>query len=75
MARGWRHMLTMRPEVEADLGRRARSVKAAAGDGYEVDERRGRNRDRAQVRTATYDAMRTEAETRRLTRALDAARR
>jgi hypothetical protein len=40
----------------------------------EVDAETSRNRYRVSVRTATHDAARAEAETRDLTRAIDAGR-
>jgi len=63
-------------EVQADLRARAERIASAAGDSddYEVDTRVGATRARASVRTASYAAMRDEAENRTLTRALDAGR-
>lgn len=75
MRRNWRRQVTFLPGVRDDLARRARSVQSVAGPDYEVDVRRGRTRYRAQVRTANARSARREAETRRLTSALDAARR
>lgn len=60
--------------VQADLRKRAERVKAAAGDGHEIDVSVGTVRARASVFTATADAARREARTRSLTRAIDAAR-
>jgi len=62
-------------EVQADLERRGRAVAAAAGPGHDVQTWVGRNRARVTVRTATAEARRAEATARRLTRAIDAARR
>ncbi|ROS62203.1 hypothetical protein EDF38_1306 [Frigoribacterium sp. PhB160] len=63
-------------EVQADLRDRAERIASAAGssEDYEVDTRVGRTRARASVRTASFEAMRDEAENRTLTRALDAGR-
>lgn len=65
------------PEVLADLERRANAIAAAAGGSpdYEVDSRLGAERARASVVTATAEAMRDEATSRTLTRAIDAGRR
>jgi hypothetical protein len=60
--------------VAADLEERAEAIAAAAGEGMEVETETGRNRVRVSVRTATPEAARAEAETRALTRALDAGR-
>jgi hypothetical protein len=62
------------PEVLADLSARAHRIANAAGDGMEVDAELGRVRARATVFTATFEAMRAEATTRALTRAVDAGR-
>lgn len=61
-------------EVRAELERRARAIASAAGEGFEVETFKGRNRYRVQVRTATELARRAEATDRTLTRALDAGR-
>jgi hypothetical protein len=61
-------------EVQADLGRRARAIARSAGPGMEVDESVGANRARASVVTATFEARRAEATSRKLTRAIDAGR-
>lgn len=61
-------------EVENDLRRRAERIAAAAGDGMEADSSIGANRARASVRTATFEAMRAEADGRALSAALDAGR-
>lgn len=60
--------------VSQDLKARADRIASAAGAGMETDYQVGRNRARASVRTATYDAMRAEAKTRALSRAFDAGR-
>lgn len=62
------------PAVEADLRRRAERIAAAAGPGMEVSSDRGVNRARASVVTATFAAMRREATSRALSRAIDAGR-
>lgn len=62
-------------EVLDDLTRRGRAVAAAAGPGHELQPYVGRNRARVTVRTATDDARRAEATDRRLTAAINAARR
>ncbi|MGV3564156.1 MAG: hypothetical protein ACO1ON_12840 [Nocardioides sp.] len=62
------------PEVQADLKARADRIAAAAGEGHEVDVRIGAHRARASVRTATFDARRSEATDKTLTSALDAGR-
>lgn len=58
--------------VRADLDRRAGAIAARAGDGFESETDAGPNRVRAAVWTATPEAVRSEAEDRALTRALDA---
>lgn len=60
--------------VKADLSKRAQRVRNAAGPGHAVDVTTGRNRVRASVRTDTIDAMLAQAETKNLTRAMQAAR-
>lgn len=62
------------PGVLADLMRRGNAVRAAAGHGHMVTSRIGQTRARVSVITGTEGARRREAETRNLTRALDAAR-
>jgi hypothetical protein len=62
------------PEVRRDLERRARNIAAAAGPGFEADSEIGRNRARASVWTATFEAMAAEATDRALTRSIDAGR-
>lgn len=62
------------PEVQAELRQRAQRIAAAAGPGHEVQMWVGRNRARATVRTATWQARHAEATTRALTRAIDAGR-
>lgn len=62
------------PEVQRDLKRRADAIARQAGPGHEVDLEVGRNRTRAEVRTATPAARRAEATSRNLSRALDAGR-
>jgi hypothetical protein len=60
--------------VQADLKRRADRIAARAGPGMETSSQVGRNRARASVITATAEAMRNEATSRSLTRAIDAGR-
>lgn len=62
------------PGTLAELRRRADRVAALAGEGMEASSMVGRNRARASVVTATFDARRAEAKTRALSRAFDAAR-
>ncbi len=61
-------------EVQADLKRRADRIAAAAGPGHEVEERVGRNRARATVRTTTVEAMIQQAAHQTLSRAIEAGR-
>jgi len=60
--------------VAKDLKARAARIAAAAGEDMEVDYAVGRNRARASVRTASWRAVRAEAKTRDLSRALGAGR-
>ena len=60
--------------VKADLARRARNIAASAGPGMSTSSSRGRNRALAMVWTDTPEAMRAEATSRKLTRAVDAGR-
>lgn len=62
------------PGVLADLDARARRIAAAAGEGMEPSSRVGRNRARASVVTASYDARRRESRNMDLTKAIDAGR-
>lgn len=61
-------------EVEEELLRRARRIAAAAGPGFVADSEVERNRARAAVYTATFDAILAEAEDHALLRAVDAGR-
>lgn len=61
-------------KVQADLVARGSRIAAAAGDGIVVQAERGRDRSVVFVTTATHDARRAEAESRALTRAIDAGR-
>lgn len=70
---GIRELLRSRA-VLRDLTRRAHNIAAAAGPGHEVDSEVGPRRARADVRTATFEAMEAEATNRNLTRAIDAGR-
>lgn len=59
------------PEVVAHLQAQAEQVAARAGDGMVVlPAERGRNRARVAVVTGTWEAQRSEATDRSLTRAL-----
>lgn len=60
--------------VRADLERRARQIDDAAGGGMNVDSIIGKTRARATVAAVTIEARRREAESRALTRAIDAGR-
>lgn len=60
--------------VREDIDRRAAAIAAAAGEGMETDGEVGAKRYRASVRTANASAMKAEAKTRSLSRALDAGR-
>jgi len=64
------------PAVQADLERRARSIAAVANAAGEhvVRSEVGKKRARAAVVTADIEAMKAEARTRNLTRAIDAGR-
>ena len=62
------------PEMLADLSARAARIAASAGEGMVVDADVGRNRARATIFTATFEARHAEATTRALTRAVDAGR-
>lgn len=61
-------------EVLADLEDRANRIASSAGDGHAVSAEVGTVRARASVRTDTLEAAKAEAETRDLTRAIDAGR-
>lgn len=58
------------PEVEADLLARAGSIAGQAGPGMATVSMVGKTRARAVVYTATAEAMRAEADTRDLSRAI-----
>ena len=63
------------PAVVALVNERANRIAAAAGEGFRVRERPKRvNRYGAQVRTATEEGRRRQAEGNVLTSALDAGR-
>lgn len=69
------------PQITAEIARRARLIAAAAdsatgrpGD-HSVEVAVGRNRSRAAVYTETFNAMHREADSRTLTRSIDAGRR
>lgn len=61
-------------KVGKDLSERGRRIAEAAGPGHAVTRRRGSSRQRVSVITDTPEAMRSEATTHTLTRALDAGR-
>lgn len=60
--------------VEAMLRAKAEAIAAAAGDGFVAESMIGQNRARASVRTDTVEAMRAEAESHLLSRAIEAGR-
>ena len=62
------------PGVVADLEARGRRVAAAAGPGHKLDSSVGKIRARVGVITDPTEARRSEARSRSLTRAIDAAR-
>ena len=61
-------------DVRRDLDERARRIAAAAGPGMRSSSTRGHSRAIAMVWTDTPAAMRAEATSRKLTRAIDAGR-
>jgi hypothetical protein len=71
-SKGLEHLLKVeaRPLVE----KIAANIADAAGEGMEYDVQIGRSRARGLVWTGTGAAMRAEAESRALTRAIDAGR-
>jgi hypothetical protein len=62
------------PAVVADLEARGRRIARAAGPGHRVDSEVGKIRARVGVITDPTEARRSEARSRSLTRAIDAAR-
>ena len=60
--------------VMSDIEARGARIAAAAGEGFEVNSTRNRDRSVVFVRTETTEARRAEAEDRALTRAIDAGR-
>ena len=62
------------PGTKAKLKSVADRIANAAGPGNLTLTGEGRTRSRASVVTTTYEAMRAEAKTRNLTRAVDAGR-
>lgn len=66
------------PEVRAELLRRGQAIAAAAesngGGTIHVNESEGKSRARVTVVTGDYQAMKSEAENRSLSRSLDAGR-
>ena len=61
-------------EMQRDLIRRSRKVKAAAGEGFEESVFVGKRRARASVITATFAARRRQSRDNALQRALSAGR-
>ena len=61
-------------EVQADLRRRADAIASAAGPGFESSIFVGKNRARASVITADFEAIRANAKTNVLLKSLDAGR-
>lgn len=49
------------PAVEAEISRRCNAIAAACGDGYEASVKKGKNRVRGSVITATPAAMQDNA--------------
>lgn len=62
------------PEVLADLRARAERVRNAAGPGFEMDSRVGRNRARASVKAESFSARVRNSRENILIRALEAGR-
>ena len=60
--------------VADDLAARGDRIAAAAGEGFEVKATTNRDRAVVFVSTETFEARQAEAETRALTRAIDAGR-
>ena len=63
------------PAMARLLQEMGRSIASSAGSGHEVEVDPGPNRVRVEVRTETFEAMRSEAHHRTLTSAVDAGRR
>lgn len=61
-------------EVAAELEARGQRIAAAAGPGHRVDVTKNRDRAVVFVTTDTTEARKAEAESRALTRAVDAGR-
>jgi hypothetical protein len=61
-------------DVADEINRRGEAIARAAGEGVEVDSTRNRDRAVTFVRTATEEAREAEAESRALSRAIDAGR-
>lgn len=66
--------LRLEPGVIDDLGERADRIASSAGAGYEASTFEGKNRGRASVITADFDAIRDNAKNQTLLRSLDAGR-
>lgn len=75
LKRGAVEQLLKGPEITRLLTDMGQSIARAAGPGHEVNVDRGPNRVRVEVVTSTFEAMRNEARTRALTRAVQAGRR
>lgn len=77
---GIRQFLSTDPGIKDDLQARADAVqqsadsKLSSGEGHEASVYVGRDRQRATIRTATFEARQAEAENHTLTSSLDAAR-
>lgn len=63
------------PEAVADLRRRSDNIAEAAGEGFESEAKPLRTRAHATVWAGTPEAKEAEADTRALTKAIDAGRR
>ena len=62
------------PQVQAELVRRGRRIQTAAGEGFELVVKPHRYTSRVFVQTGDAGAAKREAESKVLTRALDAGR-
>lgn len=58
------------PEMQAILREKAEEIAQRAGDGYEVKEKSGKNRNIAKIYTATFRAKADNAKNNTLLRAL-----
>lgn len=64
--------LRLEPAVQELINDGAEAIAARAGDGYEASLLDGKNRERASVITATFDAILDNARHQTLLRSLDA---